>query len=46
MPAKGGGMANWRETVFALMSRIAGSVADFFKLPNNCVIEMGTRVQI
>jgi KUP system potassium uptake protein len=46
VPTKGGGMANWRETLFALMSRNAGSVADYFKLPNNCVIELGTRVQI
>jgi KUP system potassium uptake protein len=46
VPTKGTGMAHWRETLFALMSRNAGSVADFFCLPNNCVIELGTRVQI
>jgi KUP system potassium uptake protein len=46
VPTKGSGMAHWRETFFALMSRNAGSVAGFFKLPNNCVIELGTRVQI
>ena len=40
------GMAHWREALFAVMSRNAGSVADFFRLPNNCVIELGTRVQI
>jgi KUP system potassium uptake protein len=28
------------------MSRNAGSVVEFFKLPNNSVIELGTRVQI
>jgi K+ transporter len=33
-------------TWFATMSRNAGSVADFFKLPHNCVVELGTRVQI
>ncbi|MEO6293528.1 MAG: potassium transporter Kup [Burkholderiaceae bacterium] len=43
---KGKGMTQWREALFALMSRNAGSVADFFRLPNNCVIELGTRVQI
>ena len=43
---KGSGMAHWREALFALMSRNSGSVAGFFKLPNNCVIELGTRVQI
>ena len=46
VPTKGDGMAHWREALFAVMSRNAGSVADFFRLPNNCVIELGTRVQI
>jgi KUP system potassium uptake protein len=46
VPTRGSGMAHWRETFFALMSRNAGSVAGFFRLPNNCVIELGTRVQI
>jgi KUP system potassium uptake protein len=46
VPTRGSGMANWREALFALMSRNAGSVAGFFRLPNNCVIELGTRVQI
>ena len=41
-----GGMAKWREGLFAFMSRNAGSMADFLRLPNNCVIELGTRVQI
>jgi KUP system potassium uptake protein len=46
VPTKGAGMAQWREALFAVMSRNAGSVANFFQLPNNCVIELGTRVQI
>ncbi|MES2685874.1 MAG: potassium transporter Kup [Pseudomonadota bacterium] len=46
VPTRGSGMAHWREALFAVMSRNAGSVADFFRLPNNCVIELGTRVQI
>ena len=46
VPTKGAGMAHWREALFAVMSRNAGSVANFFRLPNNCVIELGTRVQI
>jgi KUP system potassium uptake protein len=29
-----------------LMSRNAGSVAAYFRLPNNCVVELGTRVQL
>jgi KUP system potassium uptake protein len=46
VPTPGSGMAHWREALFAVMSRNAGSVAGFFRLPNNCVIELGTRVQI
>ncbi len=46
VPARRAGMARWREGLFAFMSRNAGSVADFLRLPNNCVIELGTRVQI
>jgi KUP system potassium uptake protein len=46
VPTKGTGMAHWREALFALMSRNSGSVAGFFRLPNNCVVELGTRVQI
>ncbi len=46
VPTRGAGMAHWREAMFATMARNAGSVAEFFRLPNNCVIELGTRVQI
>ena len=46
VPTPGSGMAHWRESLFATMSRNAGSVADFFRLPHNCVVELGTRVQI
>ena len=46
VPTKGSGMAQWREALFAVMSRNSGSVAGFFRLPNNCVIELGARVQI
>jgi KUP system potassium uptake protein len=40
------GMAPWRERLFATMSRNAGSVVEFFRLPDNAVVELGTRVQI
>ncbi len=46
VPTPGTGMANWRETLFAAMSRNAGGVVDFFRLPDNAVVELGTRVQI
>ncbi len=46
VPTPGTGMAHWREALFATMSRNAGSVVDFFRLPDNAVVELGTRVQI
>lgn len=46
VPTKGAGMAHWREAFFAFMSRNSGTVAGYFRLPNNCVVELGTRVQI
>ena len=46
VPMSGGGMANWRERLFAAMSRNASGVVEFFRLPDNAVVELGTRVQI
>ena len=46
VPTPGAGMAGWRERLFAAMSRNAGSVASFFRLPDNAVIELGARVRI
>jgi KUP system potassium uptake protein len=46
VPSPGSGMARWRESLFAAIARHAGSAVEFLQLPNNCVIELGTRVQI
>ncbi len=46
VPTSGASMMRWREALFAAMSRNAGSVVEYFRLPNNCVIELGTRVQL
>ena len=46
VPSTHGGMAKWREEIFASMSRNAGSVVSFFNIPTNQVIELGTRVII
>jgi KUP system potassium uptake protein len=40
------GMAMWRERMFAAMARNAGDVTDFFNIPTNRVIELGSRVEI
>jgi KUP system potassium uptake protein len=42
----GGGMAKWRDDLFAVMSRNAGSVVGYFNIPTNSVIELGSRVHI
>jgi len=41
-----GGMALWRERLFAAMARNAGNVSSYFNIPANRVIELGTRVEI
>ena len=46
VPTLGGGMAPWREKLFANMHRNAASVADFMNLPPNRVVELGTKVLI
>jgi KUP system potassium uptake protein len=40
------GMALWRERIFATMARNAGSAVEYFNIPTNRVIELGTQVQI
>jgi KUP system potassium uptake protein len=42
----GGKMAKWRDNLFAVMSRNAGSVVSYFNIPSNSVIELGSRVHI
>lgn len=46
VPTPGSGMLDWREHLFSAMSRNAGGAVDFFRLPSNAVVELGTRVQI
>ena len=48
VPATGGisTMARWREHMFSAMARNAGNITDYFNIPTNCVIELGTRVEI
>jgi KUP system potassium uptake protein len=43
---RGEAMAQWRERIFAAMARNASSAANYFHLPANRVIELGTPVEI
>ena len=40
------GMALWREKLFAWMLRNAATAMEFFKLPTNRVVELGSQVEI
>ena len=46
IPTFGGGMALWREKLFASMHRNAAAAADFLNLPTNRIVELGTKVEI
>ncbi len=46
IPTPGDGMALWRERLFAAMTRNAGSIVEYFNIPANRVIELGTQVEI
>jgi KUP system potassium uptake protein len=46
VPAPQRAMMRWRQNLFEAMSRNAGRAVDFFGIPHNAVIELGTRVQL
>ncbi|HVS26541.1 MAG TPA: potassium transporter Kup [Burkholderiales bacterium] len=46
IPTPKEGMALWREVLFATMARNAHTAADYYNIPANCVIELGTKIEI
>jgi len=46
IPTIGGGMAQWREKIFAQMHLNASAAAEFLKLPMGSVVELGSKVEI
>ena len=46
IPTIGGDMAQWREKLFAQMHHNASGAADFLYLPNNSVVELGSKIEI
>ena len=46
IPTIDSGMAQWREKLFAQMHHNASAAADFLKLPNNSVVELGSKIEI
>jgi KUP system potassium uptake protein len=43
---KAPGMALWREKLFAWMLKSSESAMEFFKLPTNRVVELGSQLQL
>ena len=39
-------MPLWRQILFMWMFRNAGTATDFFKLPTNRVVELGTQIEL
>ena len=46
IPTIGSGMAQWRERLFSQMHHNATGAADFLRLPNNAVVELGSKIEI
>jgi KUP system potassium uptake protein len=46
IPAGHSAMPLWRETLFAVMVRLAGSAMQYYRLPPDRVIELGSQVEI
>ena len=46
IPSVRPGMAMWRESLFAWMTRNATSAMDFFEIPANRVVELGSQIEI
>jgi KUP system potassium uptake protein len=46
VPCPDPGMMEWRERLFIALSKNAMNAADFFKIPTNRVVEMGTQIEI
>jgi len=46
IPIVGPGMAMWRERLFASMSKNAVKASEFFQIPTNRVVELGTQVEL
>lgn len=46
LPSKNPGMPLWREKLFAWMLRNAETAMEFFRLPTNRVVELGSQVEI
>ena len=44
--AEHAGMAMWRDKIFAFMARNSTPASDFYRIPGNRLVELGTKVEI
>ena len=45
LPTGPGRMARWRKSLFVVMARNARSATEFFGIPPNRVVELGTQIE-
>jgi KUP system potassium uptake protein len=45
IPIDGKGMSRWRKQIFAFMSRNSRSATQYFGIPPNRVVELGTQIE-
>jgi KUP system potassium uptake protein len=46
IPSRGKGMARWRKRLFVALARNAADASDYFKLPQDSVVSMGSHVEL
>lgn len=46
VPAPNSGLARWRDYIFIILSRNAWTATDYFSLPTDRVVEIGTKVRL
>jgi KUP system potassium uptake protein len=46
IPSRGRGMARWRKRLFVGLARNAADASDYFKLPQDSVVSMGSHVEL
>lgn len=46
IPTDAPGMSRWRESLFVWMARNAMRATDFFRIPTNRVVELGTQIEL
>lgn len=46
VPAQRSGLAKWRDYIFTVLSRNAWTATDYFSLPSDRVVEIGTKIRL